>query len=356
MNNNIILRLIDSSQKECEVTGREMGGENIFETPVSNLTTGTVRWPQKQEPNHSIHINKICSDYIVLSVRSVSGAMSNPITLHPGEIYKYGWYSFGEWSFSYEVSLSELTADQLKYYGAESALKKARKCEESLLREDGKIDNSAYLETKSAYESAARLGSSEAYTWLVKDALTHTRTYKGNQLWTYPAYSSDALNILLEAEAKYLGGQARTIFEERPDFYIEDGILYDVLRNYPEIIVPDGVTEISGFCFSRAAISCDQPLERVIIPQSVKTIGERAFLDLKNLKYVEIEGSVTIEEYAFASCTKLEEVIIKGSADIRNNAFSNCTSLKTITLAKGSKYDYAKVFGTKFKVTEIIEN
>lgn len=356
MNDKLILRLIESSHKECEVTGRDMGGESCYETPFSNITTGMVRWPQKSTPDHIVNINEIGKDHIVLTVRTIPGTVSHPITLRSGDTYDYGWYSFGEWSYSYKVSLSELTAEQLKYYGPESAFRKARKCEESLLREDGKIDNSAYLETKSAYESAARLGSSEAYSWLVKDALTHIRTYRGEQLWTYPAYTSQALDILLEAEAKSLGAPARAIFEERPDFYIEDGILYDVLREYSEIIIPDGVTEISGHCFSRAAIRCEQPLETVIIPQSVKTIGERAFLNLDNLKYVEIEGSVTIGEYAFASCSKLEEVVIKGRANIGNNAFSNCTSLKRVTLAKGSKYNYEKVFGTKFKVTEIIEN
>ena len=83
------------------------------------------------------------------------------------------------------------------------------------------------------------------------------------------------------------------------------------------IIYPEGKTETS-----------------YTIPNSVVSIGDRAFLYCTNLKSVAIPNSVTsIGDSAFSSCTNLKSVAIPNSVtSIGDSAFSNCISLKSVAI------------------------
>lgn len=104
MNETLILRLVDSSSKECEVTGDLMGGDDVYEIPVSKLKPGWVKWPQEGHPDHSVTIVSIGNDFVELTIRDVSGSIDGPYTLHVGE-EKTSRYEFGEWGYGYTVSL-----------------------------------------------------------------------------------------------------------------------------------------------------------------------------------------------------------------------------------------------------------
>ncbi len=69
------------------------------------------------------------------------------------------------------------------------------------------------------------------------------------------------------------------------------------------------------------------------LPNSITSIGYKAFYN-STLKEIVIPESVTdIEEYAFGSCSKLTSVTISdGVTSIGNNAFSYCSSLTSITI------------------------
>ena len=112
MKNNLILRLVDSSSKECEVTGRMMGGNDVYEIPVTKLKLGFVDWPQNGRPDHSINILAIGENSVKLSVRSVSGSW-NEYTLQLGEKASSS-YCFGEWSYGYTVTLVEVDENKKK--------------------------------------------------------------------------------------------------------------------------------------------------------------------------------------------------------------------------------------------------
>lgn len=73
---------------------------------------------------------------------------------------------------------------------------------------------------------------------------------------------------------------------------------------------------------------------KVTIPNTVKTIGNNAFMSNNKIKSVTIPSSVTkIEEYAFANCNNLATIKIPDSVtSIGTTAFANCFSLKTIKL------------------------
>ena len=99
-------------------------------------------------------------------------------------------------------------------------------------------------------------------------------------------------------------------------------------------VIPNSVTTIGEKAFSQ----CDS-LESIIIPNSITTIGHGAFWSCSSLKSVTIPNSVTtIENIAFAGCSSLESVTIPNSAtNIGGQAFESCTSLESITIPNSVK-------------------
>lgn len=74
--------------------------------------------------------------------------------------------------------------------------------------------------------------------------------------------------------------------------------------------------------------------ENIIIPEVVKTIGEKAFAENVFIKSVIMENDVTsIGEYAFSGCTNLNNIILSENITaIEKGAFTSCTSLKDIKI------------------------
>lgn len=85
-----------------------------------------------------------------------------------------------------------------------------------------------------------------------------------------------------------------------------------------EISVESGnknYTSLDGMLFDKNKETlikgCDR--QSVIIPSSVTSIGQSAFLACKNLKYIDIPSSVTsIETAAFALCSSLKYILFRG--------------------------------------------
>lgn len=99
--------------------------------------------------------------------------------------------------------------------------------------------------------------------------------------------------------------------------------------------IPNPVTSIGDSAFE----GC-RGLTSVTILNSVTTIGEKAFEGCLGLKWVTIPNSVTsIGDRAFYWCGSLTSVRIPNSVtSIGNNAFGNCSSLSEIYVEKSSKY------------------
>lgn len=100
----------------------------------------------------------------------------------------------------------------------------------------------------------------------------------------------------------------------------------DALRT---LTIPDSVTTIG----KRAFQSC-KGLTSVTISNSVNTISERSFYFCLSLASVAIPNSVTaIGKGAFQFCNSLESVTIPNSVTtIGEEAFSDCNSLTLITI------------------------
>ena len=149
----------------------------------------------------------------------------------------------------------------------------------------------------------------------------------------------------------------------------KDGVLYSkdmtVLYACPAahdgpVVIPDTVTTIG----ERAFDGCRQ-LKEIVIPDSVTSIGRRAFMDCKVLAKVVIPAGCSIGEEAFLRCTKLTTAGLKGTGKgkgysveflwteaIPENAFSGMAKLKTVVLP-----ETIKVIGKNaFKGCKSLEN
>lgn len=125
-------------------------------------------------------------------------------------------------------------------------------------------------------------------------------------------------------------------------YYSLDGILIDKATN-KVILKPrahSGEISLEGAKIIPSGIfSENTSLTSIVIPNSVETIGEKAFYYCSNLQSVNFaSGSKlkTIESYAFYSCKITEITIPKSVTSISQDAFKYCSKLKNIYVEAGN--------------------
>ena len=118
-----------------------------------------------------------------------------------------------------------------------------------------------------------------------------------------------------------------------------------------DLIIPDGVTKISGFAFYNCS-----GLKSIIIPASVTSIGNSAFKDCYGLTSITIGNGVTsIGDYAFQN-NSLKSLTIPGSVTaIGSGAFYQCAELTRIDVSENNSV-FSSVDGILYdkNKTEII--
>jgi len=132
---------------------------------------------------------------------------------------------------------------------------------------------------------------------------------------------------------------AINVDSENKCYMSEDGVLFNkdksILVQYPigksdnEYVIPDSVTSIGD----RAFLECES-LSSITIPDSVTSIGDSAFYGCESLTSITIPDSVTsIGERAFMRCESLTSITIPDSVtSIGDSAFYGCESLTSITI------------------------
>lgn len=115
-------------------------------------------------------------------------------------------------------------------------------------------------------------------------------------------------------------------------FQIENGVLVRYNGEEEKVIVPDGVTAIGD----RAFDYCDTITE-VILPNSVISIGERAFMKCSWLTKIGMPNTLEfIGNAAFRGCDSLERIELPVGLSILPNAcFYECINLKSAILPIG---------------------
>ena len=106
---------------------------------------------------------------------------------------------------------------------------------------------------------------------------------------------------------------------------------FDNCTALKSITIPEGTETIGGFSGSG--------IESIVIPNSVTTIGERAFYGCTNLKSVilpENDNFTALGSQTFLNCTSLVECVVPGSVTLMaEEVFKNCTSLTNLVLPEG---------------------
>ena len=92
-----------------------------------------------------------------------------------------------------------------------------------------------------------------------------------------------------------------------------------------------GITTIAPYLFQGAA-----EIERIVLPDTVTSLGNSSFNDCTGLKEVTLSNGLTEIGYAaFRSCSSLTDVVIPDSVTmIQDRAFNDCTSLSNVVLSK----------------------
>lgn len=113
------------------------------------------------------------------------------------------------------------------------------------------------------------------------------------------------------------------------DFEIENGVLVKYTGAGGDVVIPDGVTSIGDWAFSRC-----EGLTSVTMPDSVTSIEDHAFCECTSLTSIVIpNGVTTIGDYMFHSCKSLTSVTIPDSVtSIGKCVFVDCISLTNITI------------------------
>ena len=107
--------------------------------------------------------------------------------------------------------------------------------------------------------------------------------------------------------------------------------IHEPTKSCVVLTVTPGTTWVESWAFDDVAC-----IHTVILPASVRGIGEAAFAGCKGLveiKFAEGGGLYKIGANAFSRCEALRHVSIpEGTTEIHEGAFSNCTNLRTVEL------------------------
>lgn len=150
--------------------------------------------------------------------------------------------------------------------------------------------------------------------------------------------------------------------QSNPLFYSTH--LYLGKKEIRDLVIPDGVTEIKRFAFTRATnllslkmnndvisignsafYQCSS-LNSVIFSKALTSIGERTFYECSSIESIQIPDRVTtISSEAFYGCTKLENLKLSTELKIINkSAFNNCNSLTNIIIPSQVEFLYQNEF------------
>ena len=100
-----------------------------------------------------------------------------------------------------------------------------------------------------------------------------------------------------------------------------------------EFTIPQGVHTIASHAFEKHRF-----LQKLIIPETVKEIGNFAFAYCNQLKSVEIQGSPEIRDSIFSGCESLSHISFNQSMEhIGSYAFSGCNNLRSFRIPNGIK-------------------
>jgi serine acetyltransferase len=142
-----------------------------------------------------------------------------------------------------------------------------------------------------------------------------------------------------------------TVDSRNPAYTSVDGVLFDknirTIIRYPvamkgtNYVIPSSVTSIGDYAF----VGCNS-LTNITIPSSVTSIGEGAFYFCNSLTNINIPSSVTsIGDSAFRDCNSLTSINIPSSVTSIGHCAFWCENLTRVTLSRRTHF-----FNSSFNV------
>lgn len=169
-------------------------------------------------------------------------------------------------------------------------------------------------------------------------------SYIDLETWDFYTKTTDGWvskgNIKASSEADHNGTEGLIFY---PINESECAVAVGTAKFLKEIVIPSKykdytVTTIYGDPNNGGFSNCAN-LEKITIPETVTTIGTKAFFNCKSLKSITLPNSVrSIGNSAFSGCSALVSIIIPSNVEaIEYSTFNSCTSLTSITLPDGLK-------------------
>lgn len=121
---------------------------------------------------------------------------------------------------------------------------------------------------------------------------------------------------------------------QKKEFIIKNGVLKDYKGTKKKVVIPEGVKKIGNKAFQ-----LNYHIQKVVLPDSVVIIEDDAFNSCRKLKSITISDSVTkIGNSAFYDCSRLKSITIPDSVTkIGDDAFCGCEKLQNIELSDNLK-------------------
>lgn len=137
-------------------------------------------------------------------------------------------------------------------------------------------------------------------------------------------------------------GVRYTLDSEKNEWYVSKA----VDRSLEKASIEKEILDLPVTYIARNAFENCENLEKVKIPNSVKSIEERAFYNCSALETINIPEDISVlPEYLFYGCSSLKEICIPDSVlEISAYAFQNCKTLKSIDIPKNVQFLPAGAF------------
>lgn len=188
---------------------------------------------------------------------------------------------------------------------------------------------SEYLLTSSgdiiADGSCGAEGNEDNVTWKLTD--------NGDSTYTLTISGSGAMADYTSATAENASVSPWAGYNDNiTAIVIESGVTYIGVRSFDgcgtsSVSIPDTVTSMGNRAFHKCA-----NLTTVELPDSITEIAEAVFYQCTALESINLENITAIVKNAFDGCSSLKSVDLSSLASMGNYAFQDCSSLTTVTL------------------------
>ena len=202
--------------------------------------------------------------------------------------------------------------------------------------------------------------------------------YSVDTYWENCYYNSDIRYfVLTNIRIVYMDNTEENINKNYVDYAFEDipqGLVYtwnDEYNGYEvnyrlknnckskQISIPETYNNEKVVAIADKAFHEITTIQKIILPNTIKSIGQRAFYECTNLSSINLPDAIkSIGSYAFSGCINLENITLPSNLTyIETGLFSDCTSLSNVSIPHGvTGIDLYAFFGCDSLITVTISN